>query len=162
MLTGLQRCSEDNAVTAKILDWKSTISNATTAVDWQLTFIVGSWIKHCVERAGVTGCCIGLTWGCTRTGDFHYNCRAAVRSKVTVAIKGTEDFRVTVIIKSTEHCRVTVTIRTTEHFRVTVAKMSLNRQYFQYVYLSLMSCELLNSVSGTSPKCVYRTLVCWG
>ena len=28
------------------------------AVQWQLTFTVGSWIEHCVEMVGVTGCCI--------------------------------------------------------------------------------------------------------
>ena len=128
------------------------------------------WVQHCVEMAGVTGCCIGLAWCCTRTGEVHYHCRAAVRCRVTLIIKSAEHFRVTVTIKNTKHCRVTVvirstehfrvTIRSTEHFRVTVTNMSLRRQRYQYVYRRFVSCQPLNSISECFPQCACRTQMC--
>ena len=81
--------------------------------------------------------------------------------RVIVTIRSSEHFGVTVTIRSTKHCTVTVNTRSTEHCTVTVTNMSLNRQYYQYVYGRPVSCELLNSLSECSPEYVCRTLVCW-
>jgi hypothetical protein len=50
--------------------------------------------------------------------------------------------------------------RSTEHFTVTVTNSSLSRHCYQYMYWRLISCELLNSLSESSPQCACRTAVC--
>ena len=77
-----------------------------------------------------------------------------------VTIRGNEHFRRTLNIRNTEDFRVTLTIRRNEHFIVTVTNLSLSRQCYQYVYWTLVSCELLNSLTECPPQCTCTTLVC--
>jgi hypothetical protein len=94
------------------------------------------WGTALCWNGGVTGCCIVLMWGCTRTGDVHYHCRAAVRSRVPVTIRG--------------NLRITLA----------VTNMSSKTQCYQHVYWRLVSCELLNSLSEFCVQCDSRTVMC--